>query len=493
MKTKIFVDKNMKIGKVNDHLFGSFIEHLGRAVYTGIYEPNHKTADDSGFREDVINLIKELNVPIVRYPGGNFLSGYNWEDGIGPKDKRPTRLDLAWQTLEDNQFGTDEFMQWCHKTGIEPMFAVNMGTGTPKEAGNLVEYTNFPKGTYYSDLRIKNGYEKPYGIKYWCIGNEMDGPWQICHLNAEDYAKKALETAKIMRWIDPNLKLIACGSSGAEMPTYPEWDRIVLEKLYDHVDYISMHRYYWEQDSLLDFFASYKDMDDFIQAIKATTDYVKAKKRSNKVMKISFDEWNVWYQNKQKPAGWVKAPHILEDIYSLKDALVFSGMLNTLINNCDRVEIAALAQLVNVIAPIFTQEGGEAIRQTIFYPFKFASNFGRGYALNAISDSPTFDSKFGETKYISESIVVDEQKKQISLYLVNYADKPMDLEIELRSFGKLSILEHQVMRGDLDAQNTLEKPDAIIPLAFSEAVIKDSSLSFEASPLSYHFVLLSYK
>lgn len=492
MNTKLFVDKNLEIAPISKYLFGSFIEHLGRAVYTGIYEPGHPLSDENGFRRDVIELIKELQVPIVRYPGGNFLSGYNWEDGIGPVEKRPARLDFAWQTLEDNSFGTDEFMHWCKVANIEPMMAVNLGTGTPKEAGNLVEYCNFPSGTYYSDLRIKNGSPEPYHVKYWCLGNEMDGPWQICHLSADDYAKKALETAKIMRWIDPSIKLIACGSSSAEMDTYPEWDRTVLETLYDHVEYLSMHRYYWYQDSLENFFGSYKDMDDFIHTIKSTADYVKAKKRSSKVMKISFDEWNVWYQDEWKPAGWKKAPHILEDHYSLKDALVFAGLLNTLVNNADRVEIAALAQLVNVIAPIFTKENGNVLKQTIFYPFFAVSNYGRGRALRAIKTGPKFNTKYGEVHYISEAVTVNDEKREISLFLVNYSKEKMMINIELRSFGEITAVDSQIIKNaDLEIKNTFESErvkfeKGIIP----EVVNNETNISLE--PLTYNVFRFKY-
>ncbi len=207
-RVNYFVDKNFKIGEVDPNVFGSFIEHLGRAVYTGIYEPDHPLADEQGFRKDVMELIKELRVPLVRYPGGNFVSGYRWTDGIGPKENRPRRLDYAWRSTETNQIGIDEFIDWANKSSIEPMIAVNLGTGTPQEAGDLVEYCNHPQGTDWSDLRIKNGHEKPYGIKVWCLGNEMDGPWQTCHLSAEDYGKKALETAKIMKWVDPDIKLM---------------------------------------------------------------------------------------------------------------------------------------------------------------------------------------------------------------------------------------------------------------------------------------------
>jgi len=240
---KMTIEKSFRLGTVDNRLYSSFIEHLGRAIYTGIYEPEHPEADEQGFRKDVIDLVREIGVELVRYPGGNFLSGYRWTDGIGPADQRPRRLDLAWRTIESNKVGIDEFAAWAKKADVGVMAAVNMGTGTPQEAGEMLEYCNFPSGTAWSDLRIKHGYKEPHNIKTWCVGNEMDGPWQICHLTAEDYGKKALETMKILQWVDPSVELVVCGSSTTLMPTYPEWDRVVLEHTYEKADYLSIHRY----------------------------------------------------------------------------------------------------------------------------------------------------------------------------------------------------------------------------------------------------------
>ena len=309
MKTaEMHIEKDFEISRTDDRLFSSFLEHLGRAIYSGIYEPGHPEADENGFRKDVLALVRELHVDSVRYPGGNFLSGYDWKDGIGPKEQRPRRLDLAWKTIESNQFGIDEFYDWSCKAGTKIMAGVNMGTGTPKEAGQLVEYCNFPGGTYWSDLRAKNGHKDPMRIKLWCIGNEMDGKWQICHLNADDYGKKARETAKIMKWVDPGIELVVCGSAGRDMPTFPEWDRKVMEYTYDNADYLSMHRYYENHGNNLDFLASFVDMDQFIRTLIATADYVKAEKRGKKDFNFSFDEWNVWYQSQDKPHGWMETP-----------------------------------------------------------------------------------------------------------------------------------------------------------------------------------------
>ncbi len=492
--TKIFVDRNLIIGKVKHELFGSFIEHLGRAVYEGIYEPDHKNANKDGFREDVIALIKELNVSTVRYPGGNFVSGYNFLDGIGPKDKRPVRLDMAWQTLEDNSFGTDEFMKWAKHAKVEPMMAVNLGTGTPLDAARLVEYCNFPKGTELSDYRINNGGLEPYNIKYWCLGNEMDGPWQISSLSAKDYAKKALITARMMKLVDPNIKLIAAGSSNPDMPTYPEWDRTVLEELYDEVDYISMHRYYAHEDSLDDFYASYKDMDDFIKTIKSTINYVKSLKRSNKNVKISFDEYNIWYIKEAKLGNWKKAPHLIEDNYSMKDALVFSGLINTLLNNVDVVEMASLAQLVNVIAPILTMKNGEAIRQTLFFPFKNAANHTvSGKVLKPIITGPKFNSKHGETHYVSTSITNDEENKLITVFLTNYSKEYMDIELEIRSFGNLKPVYHEILNSEnIENKNTFANPNLVVPKQLSLPNINDNKVSLILSAESYHMLQFKY-
>ena len=475
-QAKMHIEKNFKLAEVDKRIYSSFLEHLGRAIYTGIYEPGHPAADENGFRRDVLELISELNVSHVRYPGGNFLSGYSWKDGVGPKEDRPRRLDLAWHTIESNQFGIDEFVDWSKKSGTEIMGAVNMGTGTPKEAGELLEYCNYPGGTYWSDLRAKNGHKDPHNIKLWCIGNEMDGSWQICHLDADDYGKKALETAKIMKWIDPEVELVVCGSATTLQETFPEWDRKVLEYTYEKADYLSLHRYYENEGNDFDFLASFVDMDRFINTIAGTADYVKALKRSDKTMYLSFDEWNVWYQHNQKEHDWMEAPEILEDRYSLLDALVFSGMGMTLINHADRVKIACLAQLVNVIAPIFTEKNGRVMKQTIFYPFQYLSTYGRGMALKPVVVAPTAESRYGETPLLHSSVVFDEEKKQVNVFCLNLSDDEMELDLDMRSFGKLSMIEHLELSGpDLNAVNTFDQPDTVTMKA-----VENLSGSFEA-------------
>ena len=496
MNTKVTIVKDFTKGKVDDKLFSSFIEHLGRAVYTGIYEPGHKTADEQGFRKDVIELVKDLRVGLVRYPGGNFLSGYNWKDGIGPRESRPVRLDRAWHTIETNQIGIDEFADWAKKAGTEVMAAVNMGTGTPQDAADMVEYCNYPSGTAWSDLRIKNGHKEPHDIKYWCVGNEMDGPWQICHLDAVDYGKKARETIKLMKWTDERIQTIVCGSASTSMPTYPEWDRIVLEHTYDLADYISIHRYFENRGNDDDFLASFYDMEQFIKTSVATCDYVKALKRSKKEMMLSFDEWNIWYQSKMEPHPWTQAPRILEDHYSLLDALAFSGMAITLLNHADRVKVACLAQLVNVIAPVFTEPGKGAYKQSIYFPFRDISVYGRGTVLMPIVRTENkMTEAYGEVPAAIFSTIYNEENDEVTVFALNTnKNESSETEIDLSSFGKTEmILRTELSGSDLNAKNSLESPDAVKTVANSPIQSENSIYAVTLKSASWNVLRFKVK
>lgn len=496
MKTKVTIVKDFTKGKVDDKLFSSFIEHLGRAVYTGIYEPGHSTADSQGFRKDVIELVKDLRVGLVRYPGGNFLSGYNWKDGIGPRESRPVRLDRAWHTIETNQIGIDEFADWAKKAGTEVMAAVNMGTGTPQDAADMVEYCNYPSGTAWSDLRIKNGHKEPHDIKYWCVGNEMDGPWQICHLDAVDYGKKARETIKLMKWTDERIQTIVCGSASTSMPTYPEWDRIVLEHTYDLADYISIHRYFENRGNDDDFLASFYDMEQFIKTSVATCDYVKALKRSKKEMMLSFDEWNIWYQSKMEPHPWTQAPRILEDHYSLLDALAFSGMAITLLNHADRVKVACLAQLVNVIAPVFTEPGKGAYKQSIYFPFRDISVYGRGTVLIPIVRTENkMTEAYGEVPAAIFSTIYNEENDEVTVFALNTnKNESSETEIDLSSFGKTEmILRTELSGSDLNAKNSLESPDAVKTVAISPIQSENSIYAVTLKSASWNVLRFKVK
>jgi alpha-N-arabinofuranosidase len=291
----VVIDPAFTIAPVRRGTFGTFVEHLGRCVYTGIFEPGHPTADENGFRGDVLELAREIGVSTVRYPGGNFVSGYNWEDGVGPVEDRPERLDLAWHSTETNAFGLHEFMTWTQGRRRRADDGRQPRHPRVPEALDLLEYAT-SAGTARAEQRRANGADEPFGISFWCLGNEMDGPWQLGHKTAREYGRIAAETARGMRQMFPDLTLVACGSSSSGMPTFGEWEREVLEEAYDQVDMISAHAYYREQDGDLgSFLASAQDMDHFVASVVATADAVGAARKSAKKIAISFDEWNVWY------------------------------------------------------------------------------------------------------------------------------------------------------------------------------------------------------
>ena len=470
---KMILDKDFVIGKVDKRLYGSFIEHLGRAVYGGIYEPGHPEADEQGFRKGAIAMAKELGVPLVRYPGGNFVSGFNWEDSVGPREDRPKRLDLAWFTTETNEVGLHEFADWAKAADSQVMYAINLGTRGPENARDVVEYANHPGGSKFSDMRIANGKQEPLGIKLWCLGNEMDGPWQICHRTAREYGRVANEAAKLMKWVDPTIETVACGSSGSGMPTFGDWELEMLDECYDNIDYVSLHRYYGNPTGdTPNFLASTLDMDEFIKTVAAICDSVKGKKHSKHTVNLSFDEWNVWYHSNEqdkevwKQGKWGRALPLLEDVYNFEDALLVGSMLITLLRNADRVKIACLAQLVNVIAPIMTRNGGGCWAQTIFYPFMHASRYGRGTALKALVTSPTYACQDHEQVPYIDSIATLEEDGSLSVFCVNRdMEEDFTLEIDLRSFGELSLREHIVLHhDDVKAVNTESAPNTVSPV-----------------------------
>ncbi|MBN2220675.1 MAG: alpha-N-arabinofuranosidase, partial [Vallitaleaceae bacterium] len=494
-KGKITVNKDFRIGEVDPRLFGSFIEHLGRAVYNGIYEPDHPLADEQGFRKDVLDLVRELQVPIVRYPGGNFVSGYNWMDGVGPKELRPKRTDLAWRMIEPNYVGTNEFADWAKKANTEVMMAVNLGTAGIDEARALVEYCNHPQGAYYSDLRRSHGYEAPHAIKTWCLGNEMDGPWQIGHKTADEYGRLACETAKTMKWVDPSIELVACGSSNSSMPTFASWEATVLEHTYEQVEYISLHTYYGNRDDdSANFLARSMDMDYFIRSVISICDYVKAKKKGKKNINLSFDEWNVWYHSNaadQKLEPWSFAPAQLEDIYNFEDALLVGNMLITMLQHADRVKMACLAQLVNVIAPIMTETGGVSWKQTIFYPYLHASIYGRGTVLHTLNASPKYDSKdYTDVPVLDSVTVYDEEKEILTLFAIN-KDLKDDLEVssDLRSFEGYQVFEHiEYFHEDLKAGNSALAPNKVVPATKGDAKIQEGYLQTKLKHTSWNVI-----
>jgi alpha-N-arabinofuranosidase len=490
------LDPAFRVGDVDRRLFGSFAEHMGRCVYTGLHEPGHPSADERGFRRDVLELVRELGPTVVRYPGGNFVSGYRWEDGVGPLEDRPRRLDLAWRAVERNEFGVDEFAAWCREAGVEPMLAVNLGTRGVAEALDLLEYCNHPGGTRLSDLRRTNGSPDPHDVRVWCLGNELDGPWQIGHKSAAQYGRLAAETARAMRRMDPRLELVACGSSNTGMPTFASWEATVLEECYESVDYVSLHNYY---DPLTrsreDFLASAVDLDRAIEAIVATADHVGARLKSRHRLRVSVDEWNVWYQSAWDESAmqdWSELRHLIEDDYDVTDAAVVGSLLITLLSHADRVGMACQAQLVNVIAPIRTEPGGGAWRQTIFHPFAQAAAHARGAVLRVEPSSPTYETAdLGDVPLLHATATHDEETGAVTLLAVNRStSEPLDLTAHVRAFpGHRLAMASELTDADPSARNSAGA-EAVVPRANPRARLEDGRLEVRLAPVSWNVVRL---
>jgi alpha-N-arabinofuranosidase len=490
-------------GDLDRRLLGSFLEHLGRAIYTGVYEPGSRTADGKGFRSDVAREVKDLGVPIIRYPGGNFVSGYNWLDGVGPQAQRPVVLDRAWNSLETNQFGTNEFVDWCGLVGADPLLGMNFGTGTVEAAVAYVEYCNLDRGTRWSELRRSHGYDRPHNVRYWCLGNEMDGPWQIGQLQARAYGRKARDAAQQMRVIDRHLQLIACGSSGTFMPTYLTWDREMLEECYDQVDAISQHAYYgntkaWSGESTARYLAMNLDMDRHIHEVAAVCDYVQGLHKSNKRLWLSFDEWNVWYRTRDVTATDGKrafAPRLLEEVYNLEDALLVGGFVNTLLRNSDRVRVGCLAQLVNVIAPLVTSAAG-VLRQTTYYPYSWAHRYARGRVLDGREESETYPiegeglqadyARDADVPFVDLVATIDEGAGQAAEFMLNRdLDGEREVVLEWLEFAPTRVLACDTLTGpDLKAVNTFADPRRVSPQRL-EPPAASRRMSFKLPARSY--------
>ena len=486
------------LAPVRRETFGSFVEHMGRCVHGGIFEPGHPGADEDGFRTDVLDLVREMGVTHVRYPGGNFVSGYRWEDGVGPREQRPRRLDLAWHSIETNAFGLDEFARWTRKAGVEPMVALNLGTRGVAEALELLEYANIPGATARSELRRSHGADAPYGIRTWCLGNEMDGPWQTGHKTAHEYGRLAAETAAAMRTVDAGLRLVACGSSGRGMPTFGAWESTVLELAGDAVDMVSAHAYYQQHgDDLGSHLADAMDMDAFVQEVVATADAVRARNRTGKRIDVSFDEWNVWDQDRFEregpPSTWEEAPRLIEDVYDVAGAVVVGNLLISLLRHSDRVASASQAQLVNVIAPIRAEPDGPAWRQTTFHPFAQAAALARGTVLRSELACPTYETaRHGDAPLVDAVATWDEEAGRLAVMAVNRAqDGACVLEVDLRPFGVLRLVTASVLADDdVRAVNTQAEPDRVVPRRHAGVEVAGGRLRLSMPAVSWNVVVL---
>ena len=492
------LDPGDVIAPVSAGLFGSFVEHMGRCVYGGIFEPAHPAADAHGFRSDVLQLVRELGVTLVRYPGGNFASGYRWEDGVGPVEERPVRLDLAWHSRETNAFGLGEFMQWVRAAGVEPMLTLNLGTRGMPEALELLEYANHPAGTALADRRRHDGHAEPYGIRRWCLGNELDGPWQLGHKTAAEYGRSAAETARAMRQFDPRLQLVVAGSSGASMPTFGEWERTVLADTWELVDEISLHAYYEEEDDLGSFLASGVALDRYIEEVASIADEVVSRTGGSRSIRLAVDEWNVWYlrrhQERFHPLDWPVAPRICEDAYTVADAVVVGSLLIALLRHADRVSTACLAQLVNVIAPIKTEPLGPAWREATFHPFALTAAHRRGSAVPVRLDAPTMATRrHGEVPVIDAVAVLAEDQSALSIFVVNrHPAEPTMLDVDVGPSQGWTAEDAVVLAdSDLHATNTREHPDRVQPVQLTSVTFADARLRLDLPPVSWAHVRLT--
>ncbi|HVN84975.1 MAG TPA: alpha-L-arabinofuranosidase C-terminal domain-containing protein [Candidatus Binatia bacterium] len=475
------------IAPVDPRIFGGFLEHMGRAVYEGVYDPRSVHADAEGFRVDVLDALRRLRFTLMRYPGGNFVSGYHWEDGIGPRDRRPLRVEKAWDSREPNHIGTDEFLSLCRQMAWQPMLSVNLGSGSAEEARNWVEYCNGAIGTTYGGRRAANGHPEPYGVKLWCLGNEMDGPWQIGHCSAEEYATRAREAARAMRTADPAIETIACGSSATNMPTFADWDHRVIEHLDDQADYISLHRYVGNYSGdTRDYLAISNSVDRQIEDIAAIARAVQAKRKSDKRIYLSFDEWNVWYKtmSPDNSARGEFPAHLIEEVYNLEDALVVAGFLNSFVRHADCVKIANLAQIVNVIAPLITR-GDDLLIQSIFYPIEMFATRRSGVALRVVVDGPTYASNWGETTEVDCSAIHDGGR--LHVFVTNrHPDEPAAVQVAVADRRIIRLVDAEVVGGtNPKAANSFEHPNVVRSEPFAHARIDASGAHVIIPPLSF--------
>lgn len=487
-KTRVVIDPAYRVAEVDPRIFGGFLEHMGRAVYEGVYDPQSPHSDANGFRQDVLAALKNQQMTAMRYPGGNFASGYHWLDGIGPGNTRPIMRDLAWQSIEPNQFGTDEFMKLSQMMNWTPMLTVNLGTGTPEEARNWVEYCNSPIGTKYSNLRAANGRAEPYGVKLWCLGNEMDGPWQLGHVPADKYAIQAQQAAKLMKDTDPSIETVACGSCTIELPTYMEWDRTVLEYIGPYADYVSLHRYVGnKKGDTADYLAVTNSIDQQIEEMDAVCRFVQAKSRSKKRHYLCFDEWNVWYRttNLADLDGHGKfAPHLAEEGYNLEDALVVAGFLNSFIRHADSVKIANIAQIVNVIAPITTR-GSDLLLHSTFFPFAMFAARRYGVSIMPAVEGPSYQSpSYGPASLIDASAILGDG--QLHTFLINRSlDETAEIEIDHASGAIISVVSGEMLGGtDPQAGNTFDHPNLIRSQPIPTIVCENGKARVHLPPLT---------
>lgn len=495
-KAIVTVSKAFVIDQTDDRLFGSFVEHMGSVVHNGIFEPTHPTADDDGFRVDVLEYVKDLDLSVVRYPGGNYTSGYDWKKTIGPVADRPTTLELAWRQIEPNDFGLDEFIRWSKKVDVEPIMTINLGTKGIEDAAEIMEYCNFEKGTYWSDLRIQHGIEKPYGIKTWCLGNELDGDWQIAKKTADDYGRLACEAAKVMRLIDPTIELVAVGSSAWFLDTFPSWDMTVMMHTYEVVDYLSVHNYInKKQDDTKTYLARPIEMEKQIREVLAACDYVKGVKGSDKEMYLSFDEFNVHKEPDIEYELWQTGSPFDWCQYNLEDTLVFGSMLLSILRHADRIKIACQSLLVNTIPLILTVKGKDAWRNPTYYTLQQVSKYGRGSVLRSVINGPTYGVDFDpNVQGVDQIIILNEDTSELTVFCINRLEDYIELEVSVKEQILDDLIEHLVMTNDdLTIINSISNQTALVPEVQDGSCVTNSTIHAALQPYSWNMIRVSIK
>lgn len=496
---KVVLDKDFVISEIDEKVFGSFVENLGRCIYGGLYEPGHPSADEDGFRQDVMEKIRPLNLTANRFPGGNFVSTYRWEDGIGPKESRPRRAEVAWQCIEPNRFGLDEFAKWSKKMGTDVFMTVNLATRGVLEAMDCIEYCNHPGGTYWADKRKENGFDEPFNYKYWCLSNEIDGIWQVGQKPARDYALLAREASKAMKLIDPEIKTILAGSSAPSMDTFPEFDIEALDIAYEQVDYISVHNYIGNaKNDTPSYLARPLITNQFLDDVTSVINTIKAKHRSEHQVYISFDEFNTWHsmlQASNSKGKWTVAPPLLEDTYTAEDAVALGGLLLAVLRHADTVKIACLSELVNCISHLRTRDGGGCWVMPPYYTFLHYCLYGRGTSLETRVFSDTYScERFPEVPYLDAQAVMGDDGS-ITLFAINRGlDEELELETILRGFENYIVDKHLVITSDdPKATNTEECPDNVIPTEDGNAVYVDGKLTATLKKMSWNVIRLVLK
>lgn len=528
-RNKIFFHPAYTAGRIDRRLFGAFLEPIGNWVYGGIWNNEHPTADEYGFRKDIMDMTRELGVPAVRLPGGNFTSGWNWKDSIGPRENRRTHLELAWRQYETNDIGHDEYLAWAKSVGTDPLYTVNLGTGTVEDAQYLAEYTRHPGGTYWSDLRRKNGFEKPHEVHTWCLGNEMDGPWQIhsWEKDPKGYGVKSNEISKMIKWVDPTAETVVCGTSTPHNRSYLSWDLTVLEQCYETVDYLSLHYYHPALTGDLKAYLSASDVcEDFLIREIAACDVMQGMLREPHPLMIAFDEYGVSFRKQEKTTVG-RAGNIDHSAYSefgsrlkqpfkhnslhpsqtrndgveseMLESLALCSILMMLMRHADRVKIGCMTPGLFVIG----HNEEKVWKRVGYYAYEMLIRYGsRGFSLTPSISCGTYDTDgyniddFSQVpaqeglKYLESSASLDPASRELSVFVINRScDQDLETQLDLTSFGDLSLIEHKsVYTDDLSVCNTAENPECVVPKKIENTKLSSGVATAVFKKLSFNML-----